>query len=173
MPSIGIDAVAGVTAMDTKVSAVTVKVPEPDLPPKSAVMTEVPLATPVAAPDVLFTVATLVLPEIQLEDAVTLRVDPSLNVAVAANGWMPSIGIDAVAGVTEMDTNVGAVTVKVPELDLPPKTAVMTEVPLVTPAAKPEVLITDATLGVPEVQLEDAVTSLVVPSLYVAVAVNA
>ncbi|MEO8169479.1 MAG: hypothetical protein ABI575_01285 [Oxalobacteraceae bacterium] len=41
----------------------------------------------------------------------------------------------------------------------------MTDVPLATPVATPEVLITVATLGVPEVQLEDVVTSRVVVSL--------
>jgi hypothetical protein len=70
------------------------------------VITDVPVATPVARPDVLLTVATPVVPEVQLEDAVTTRVDPSLYVAVAINCWGALIGIEAVAGVTAIDTNV-------------------------------------------------------------------
>jgi hypothetical protein len=103
-PLIGIEAVGGVTAIELNVAAVTVKVAVPDLSPKVAVMTDVPLATPVAMPDVLLTVATLVVPEVQLEDAVTSRDAPSLNVAVAVNCWGAPIGIEAVAGVTAIDT---------------------------------------------------------------------
>ena len=102
---IGIEAVAGVTVIDTNVAAVTVKVAEPDLPSKVAVMTDVPMATPVARPDVLLTVATPVVPEVQLEDAVTSRDVPSVYVAVAINCWGAPIGIEAVAGVTAIDTN--------------------------------------------------------------------
>lgn len=71
-------AVAGVTATDIKVAAVTVNVTGALWPPKLAVMTDVPPTTPVATPDRLLTVATLVVPEVQLEDAVTSRVEPSL-----------------------------------------------------------------------------------------------
>ena len=105
MRPIGIEAVNGVTTIELNVAAVTVKVAEPALPPKLAVMTDVPLATPVARPDVLLTVATLVVPEVQLEDAVTSLDDPSLYVAVAINCWVAPIGIEAVAGVTSMDAN--------------------------------------------------------------------
>jgi hypothetical protein len=102
---IGIEAVNGVTTIELNVAAVTVKVAEPDLPPKSAVMTDVPMAMPAARPDALLTVATPVVPEIQLEDAVTSLDDPSVYVAVAINCWGAPIGIEAVAGVTSMDAN--------------------------------------------------------------------
>ena len=97
-------AVAGVTVIELNVAGVTVKVAEPDMPPKLAVMTDAPLATPVARPDVLLTEATLVVPEVQMEDAVTSWVDPSLYVAVAINCLGPLIGTEAVAGVTAIDT---------------------------------------------------------------------
>jgi hypothetical protein len=48
----------------------------------------------------------------------------------------------------------------------------MADAPLETPLAKPDVLLIVAMLVVPEVQLEDAVTSLDDPSEYTAVAVN-
>jgi hypothetical protein len=100
-------AVAGVTAIDINVAAGTVKVAEPVLPPKLAVMTDVPTATPVAMPDVLLTVATPVVPEVQLEDAVTSLDVPSAYVAIATNCWGAPIGIEAVAGVTAIDADWG------------------------------------------------------------------
>ncbi|MEO8169480.1 MAG: hypothetical protein ABI575_01290 [Oxalobacteraceae bacterium] len=64
--------------MDTNVAPVTVKVAVSDLVPKLAVINDVPFKIPSATPEVLFTVATLGVPEVQLEDAVTSRVDVSL-----------------------------------------------------------------------------------------------
>jgi len=165
VPPISIEGVAGVTAIDAKVATVTVKVAELVLPPKLAVMSALPPLTPEATPEVLLTVATPVVPELQLEEAVTSRVVPSLYVAVAMNAWMALTGIEGVAGVTAIDTNVAAVTVKLAVPVLPPKLAVMTEVPPLTAEATPEVLLTVATPVVPELQLEEVVTSRVVPSL--------
>ena len=67
-------------------------------------MSDVPPARPVATPVAGPTVALPGVPEIQLEVVVTLRDDPSLNVAVAVNCWVPVIGIEAVAGVTATET---------------------------------------------------------------------
>ena len=55
--------------------------------------------------------------------------------------------------------------------DIKPELAVMTEVPTVTPEARP-VVFTVATDVVPEVQVTDAVISFFVVSEYVPVAVN-
>ena len=66
------------TAIEVNVALGTVTVAEPVLPPKVAVMSAVPPTTPVAMPEVAFTVATLALPELQLEVAVTFSVEPSL-----------------------------------------------------------------------------------------------
>ena len=49
--------------------------------------------------------------------------------------------MDAFAGVTAMDTNVGAVTVKTVEPDTLPEVALMLEVPAPTPVATPELLM--------------------------------
>jgi hypothetical protein len=59
----------GVTAMEVKVAAVTVRVVFPDMLPDVAEISAVPAATPVARPLVL-TVATLVEPEDQIADVV-------------------------------------------------------------------------------------------------------
>jgi hypothetical protein len=74
---IGTVAVAGVTAIDTNVAAGTVKVAEPDLPPKVAVIVAVPADTPVATPVVDRTVATGVLPEVQVTMLLMLTLVPS------------------------------------------------------------------------------------------------
>lgn len=103
---------------------------------------------------------------------VTLRVDPSLNIAVALYCWVPRTGIEAATGVTMIDCNVTALTFNVAESVMPLKAAVMSDVPLVTPTATPVVGETVATPIVPEVQIEDDVTSRDEPSLYLAVATN-
>ena len=79
---------------------------------------------------------------------------------------MKPLGIEAVrvAGVTTIELNVAAVTVKVTEPDLPLKPAVMTEVPSVMPVVRPEVLSTVATPGVPELQVTELLMSMLVPS---------
>ena len=66
----------GVTAIEESVAAVTVKVVFPDLLPDVAVMTAVPAATPVARP-LAFTVATLIVPDDQVTDAVISAEVPS------------------------------------------------------------------------------------------------
>jgi hypothetical protein len=127
------------------------------------------VARPVADP----TVAMAGVPELQAAPVVVTSMDgPKLKVAIAVNCWVVPTGIEAVAGITASDTNVAVFTVKVAEADRPPKVAVMTDVPGATPTARPDVGLTVAMARVPEVQLEDAVTSLVDPSLYVTVAVN-
>src|SRR5665647_653362 len=105
MPPIGTWVDTGVTATDSSVAAVTVKVAEPDLPPKLAVMSDAPLARPLAMP-VGETETLTGVPEIQLEDVVTSRDDPSPNVAIAINCCMPVIGIETDAGVTATETKV-------------------------------------------------------------------
>jgi hypothetical protein len=74
---IGVVAVAGVTAIELNVALVTVKVPEPDLPLKVAVIVAVPADTPVATPVVDKTVATPVVSEVHATAVVMLRVVPS------------------------------------------------------------------------------------------------
>ncbi|KUG24140.1 hypothetical protein ASZ90_006064 [hydrocarbon metagenome] len=81
--------------------------------------------------------------------------------------------MEAVAGITIKDTDLAAVTFKVAEPDMPSKVAVMTDaVPARIPVAHPDVGLTEALPELPEIQVEEFVTSMDVPSLYVAIAVN-
>ena len=77
-------------------------------------------------------------------------------------------GIELLAGVTAIDTN-EFVTVRVVVPVIVPELAEMVLVPAPTPVARPETLIV-ATEGVADSQLAD--TALVLPSLYVPVALN-
>lgn len=76
------------------------------------------------------------------------------------------------AGSSAIDSSAAGDTVSVAELDLPPKLAEMTAVPLTTPFATPEVLSTVATVGLADDQAEVVVTSREAPSANVAVATN-
>jgi len=67
----------GVTRYQTQVAGVTVNVVLPDLIPEVAVMTEVPVATPVARP-LGFTIATPIVPDDQVTDAVMSCEVPSV-----------------------------------------------------------------------------------------------
>ncbi len=101
---------------------------------------------------------------------------PSLNSSIAANCWVPPTGVEAVRGVTLNDTDFAAVTVKVAGVAIwAPKVAVMVDVPVATPVARPlvgepERLSIVATAGVPVPQMEAAVLLKVVPSLNVSIA---
>lgn len=129
------DAVAGVTAIDVRTGGVTVSVAVPLIFPEVAVIVAVPCATPVAKPVALFTVATDVAEEVQV--AVRLFWLPSLYVPVAANCWVSPAATDAVAGVTAMETRMGAVPVPlrdtVCEVETP--TSEMVSVPVRDPSA--------------------------------------
>ena len=164
VPPIATVAVKGVTAIELKVAAVTVKVAEPDLAPRVAVIVAVPTDRPVATPGDTI-VATAMVPELHVTRLLILTLVPSEYAPVATKVCVRPIGVVAVKGVTTIELKVAAVTVKVAEPELLPKVAVMTDVPTVTPRARPDVLLTVATLVVPEVQTEEAVTSMDVPSL--------
>jgi hypothetical protein len=77
-------AVAGVTAIEDRVAAVTVRVADPDLPLKVAVMVAEPAALAVARP-LLLTVAVVVLEELQVTCEVIVWVVESEYVPVATN----------------------------------------------------------------------------------------
>jgi hypothetical protein len=102
------DGLTGVTEMDSSAAFVTVNIAEPVLPPKLALMVDVPAATPIARPVVLLTVATVVIADTQADEVDTLREVPSEKVAVATNCWVPLVGIVAVAGVTASATRSAA-----------------------------------------------------------------
>jgi hypothetical protein len=95
-----------------------------------------------------------------------------LNVSIAVYCWVPVTGIDASAGITTNETDVAAFTFKVAEPDMLLKVAVIIDdVPPTLPVAKPDAALTEA-LELFELQVDEAVTSMDDPSLYIAVALN-
>ncbi len=79
---------AGVTAIETRAAAATVRVVEPLTEPDVAVIVVVPCATLVARPAPVpcaTMVATATLDELQVTEAVKFCVLPSVNVPVAVN----------------------------------------------------------------------------------------
>lgn len=158
-------AAAGVTLIDTRLTAGTVTVAEADLPPDVAVMTAEPAATPVAIPVLDTTVATSGVFDNQTAAVVTSTTLPSEYVAWADKARVTPTGTTAVAGVTATDTRVAEVTFRVIALVLPNKLAVITADPLATPDAMPVTGETAATAGVADVQPANALTSRLEPSL--------
>ena len=152
-----IDAVVGVTAIDTSAAEVTASATPGEVTvPCVAVIVVVPKVTPVATPDVLI-VAIAVLEEFHVTFDVRFWVVWLLNVPVAVYGCDVPAAIDAVAGVTAIDTNTAGVTVRItPGEVMLPCVAVIVVAPTATPVAIPEVLI--VAVGV----LEDAHVTLFV-----------
>ena len=72
-----IDGFTGATASDTSRAGRTVRVAEPLLPSKAAVITEVPAATPMAIPRAASTVPAAGVAEVQAESSVISRAEPS------------------------------------------------------------------------------------------------
>lgn len=164
------DTVAGVTAMDVNVAAVTVRVVFPLTVPEDAVMVVVPADTPEARPDVLM-VATEVAEELHVTDDVRLFVPPSVYVPVAVNCCVRPLMIEGAAGVTAMEASVAAVTVRVDVPLMDPDVAVIVVPPAAALVAKPPGLMV-ATLVADDVHVTDEVMSFVDASVYVPRAVN-
>ena len=112
---------AGVTAIDTKVGAVTVSPVEPLIPPEVAWIVVLPAATPVANPPLVI-VAAAVFVEVQVAALVRFKVLVSLYVPVAVNCCVAPLAIEALAGVTVIETS-SAVTVSVVEPLIDPEVA--------------------------------------------------
>jgi hypothetical protein len=167
---LAIDGLAGVTAIDCSVAAVTVRTVEPLIPPDVALIVEVPTPAPVARPDALM-VAVEVVPEDHVTVLVRFCVVPSLNVPVAVNCCVAPLAIDGFAGVTAIDCSVAAVTVSKVDPLIEDDVAVIVEVPTPAPVARPAALIV-AVVVVPDDQVTVDVRFCVVPSLNVPVAVN-
>jgi methylglyoxal synthase len=165
-----IDGFAGVTAMDCSVAAVTVRSVEPEIDDDVAVMVEVPTPAPVASPDALI-VAVAVVPELHVTVLVRFCVVPSLNVPVAVNCCVAPLVIEGFAGVTAIDCNVAAVTVRTVEPLIAPDVALIVDVPTPAPVARPAALIV-AVVVVPDDHVTLDVRFCVLPSLNVPVAVN-
>src|SRR3954470_8121279 len=100
-------------------------------------------------------VATLVVDELQIREFVRLCVLPSLYVPMAANCWVSPAGMEGLAGVTAIDTNVGVVTVSDAEPLIDPAVAAMVVVPALAATADPRLpasLLTLARAGCEELQ---------------------
>ena len=145
-------AVCGLTAIEVKVAAVTVKSVVPAMEPEVAVIVAVPVPVLVATP-VLLMVAVVSVSEVQAVVGVRSCWLPSLNVPMAANACVVPKAIEGLAGVTAIETNSAGVTVNMVELLTEPDVAVIVAVPEPTLLARPWVLVAllmVATVGVSE-----------------------
>jgi hypothetical protein len=127
-----------------------------------------PTATAVATPEVLI-VATAGVPEAQVTDPVMSFALLSEYVPKAWNCTVVPAVADGFAGVTAMDFNVAAVTVRVVLPDMLPDVAEINVVPTATADARPEAPMV-AAAGVPEAHVTDPVMSFELLSEYVPVA---
>jgi hypothetical protein len=165
-----IEGFAGVTAIDTNVADVTVRIVEPLMPADVASILLVPAATAVAKPPAAI-VATVVVTELQVAVLVKFCVELSENVPVAVNCSVLPFAIEGFAGVTAIDTSVGAVTVRFVDPSTAPEAACIWLAPVATPVAKPPAVMV-TTLVVCEVQVTEPVKFCVELSEKVPVAVN-
>jgi hypothetical protein len=127
----------------------------------AAEMVELPELTPVDTPREL-TIATEGVDELQFTWPVISRLDPSLKVPVAANGWLAPTATEAGEGVSAIDTSVALLTVSVAVPTFPENTAEIVLVPDCTPVACPAVLT--ALLIVAAAEFEDVQFTTVVRS---------
>jgi hypothetical protein len=165
-------AVVGVIAIETRVGAVTVRTTKGLVTlPEVAVMLETPTLRPVAKPP-LAIVAVAVLDEVHVTEEVTFCVEPLEKVPIAVNCWLAPTPILGLVGVTAIEVSVAGVTTKdTVGLVMPFTVAVIPEVPILTPVARP-VLTMVATAVLEEAQVAVDVKFCVVPSEKVPVAVN-
>jgi hypothetical protein len=170
VPPVAIDGFAGVTAIDTSVGAVTVRVVVPLIAPEAALIVLIPVPAPVANPPAVI-VATLVVCELQLAVLVKFCVELSEKVPVAVNCFVVPFVIEGFAGVTAIDTSVAEVTVRTVDPVTAPEAACILLIPAATPVANPPTVIV-ATLVVCELQLAVLVKFCVELSEKVPVAVN-
>ncbi len=169
---------AGVTARETSVAGVTVRVVDPDMLPDPAVIVVEPAAAGVATPlepAALLIVATPVLEELQVTDVVRFWVELSEYVPVAVNCWVVPLTTLGLVGVTARETSVAGVTVRVVDAVMLPDTAEIVVEPAATEEADPlepaELLIVAAP-ELEELQVTDVVRSWVELSEKVPMAVN-
>jgi hypothetical protein len=144
-------------------AAVTVNVVLPMMLPIVALIVVLPAFSADDNPPLLI-VAVAVFDETHVTLAVRFCVEPSLKVPVAVNCCVPPATTDGFTGVTAMDFNVAAVTVRVVLPTIAPSVAEIDEVPAFNADAKPELLIV-AVAVVPDAQVTCAVRFCVELSL--------
>jgi hypothetical protein len=155
---------AGVTDMIFRVTEVTVRVVLPETVPEVAVIVAgLVLAVTAVARPLLLTVATDVLDEVQTTCVVISRLTPSEYVPEAVNCWVTPAGMLGLAGVTDMEMRVAAVTVRVVFPEIVPRVAVILGIPAAAAVAKP-MLSTVAADVLDELQITCLVISKLVPS---------
>jgi hypothetical protein len=158
-----IEALVGVTAIETGAAGETVSVVCPETVPEAAVMVAGPVACEMPNP-VDETVATADADELQTTVEVRFCVLPSEYVPVAANCCVVPKGIVLFAGVTAIDSRARGVTARaVPPLTVP-LTALIVVLPDASPLASPPAVIV-ATVVEEEAHVTVVVRSFVVPSL--------
>ena len=106
-----IEGLAGVTAIDTSVGAVTVRVVDTVTEPEAAPILVLPCASVVASPE-LPIVATAVFEELHATEPVRSRALPSVKVPVAENCFVRPATIEGFAGVMLIDTTAAGDTVR-------------------------------------------------------------
>ncbi len=131
---------AGVTAIDSRTAAVTVKLVEPVMVPSVAEIVTGPGDTAVANP-VLLIVAQVVSEEAQVTSVVKFSVEPSDNVPVAVNCSVSPVERLVLTGVTAIDWRTAAVTVRPVEPEIVPSVAEIVTGPGETAVANPVLLI--------------------------------
>jgi hypothetical protein len=147
----------------TTTAGVTVRLAVPVTDPAVALIVDVPTALATASPPGL-TLAIADPDEFHVVVVVKFWVLPLLYVPVAVNCCAVPTGIEALAGVTAIDTSTAAVTVSVLEPVILPIIALMLDVLVATPVARPAAVIV-ATAGADEFHAAVLVRFCVLPSL--------
>lgn len=135
-----------------------------------AVIVEVPAATPVATP-LLLIVAAVVVPEVHATCEVMFFVELSAKVAVAVSCSVEPEFTDGFAGVMAIELRSDVFTITPPVALTPSCEAVIVAVPAVLDAVTIPAVSTVAD-AVEDVHLAELVTSFVLPSTVVPLAVN-
>ena len=121
------------------------------------------MAIPVARPGLLI-VATAVFVELHVAELVRFWVLLSLYVPVAAYCCVVPCWMEALAGVTAIDTNTGAVTANPVDPLIEPEAAWIVVLPVATPVARAPLVIV-ATVVFVELHVTELVRFCVLPSL--------
>src|ERR1019366_2589416 len=158
---LAIEGFAGVTAIDCSVAGVTVNTVEPLIAPEVALIVLVPTATPLARPPAAM-VATVVVPDAQVTEAVRFCVLLSLYVPVAVNCCVAPLAIEGFAAVAWRGAGFPVNGV---EPLIAPEVALIVLVPPATPLARPPAAMV-ATASVADAQVTEPVRFAVLLSLY-------
>src|SRR5258708_32906349 len=130
------EALDGLTVMDTSEVAFTERVVAPLTVPRVALMLVVPAPTPVATPDALIVANPRPL-DAQVTEAVRSCVLLSVNVPLAVNACVVPSGMEVLTGFTAIESKAAGATVKVVSPLMLPAVAVIVLAPVLTPIASP------------------------------------